>query len=100
MRKDYDMELYRLYQEGKISLEYYRELREKHHAELDKRRKFKQGAKIESLAELLEQTWVMWFNKTMHIKAVKCWQLSFIEHLIEEGQLFKVEENKKIPETP
>lgn len=99
MRKDYDMEIYRLYEQGKISLEYYRELRAKHREELDKRRKFKRGAKIESLAELLEQTWVMWYKKTMHIKAVKCWQLSFIEYLIEEGTLFKVEENKKIPET-
>ena len=99
MRKDYNMELCRLYEEGKISMEYYRELLKKHRSELDKRRKFKQGAKIQSLAELLEQTWVMWYKKTMHIKAVKCWQLSFIENLIESGVLFKVEENKKNSET-
>lgn len=100
MRKDYNMELYRLWKEGKIPHEYATELRIKHREELDKRRKFKQGAKIESLAELLEQTWVMWGKKTMHIKAVKSWQLSFIEHMVEQGWLFKVEENKKIPKTP
>lgn len=99
MRKDYNMELYRLYRDGKISLEYAHELRAKHRQELDKRRKFKQGAKIESLAELLEQTWVMWNGKTMHIKAVKCWQLCFVERLIQEGSLFTVELNNKIDKT-
>lgn len=99
MREKYSVRVYRLYREGKISSEHAIELLAEHRKNLDKRRKFKRGEVIKSLDELLEQTWVMCSTKTMHIKAVKCWQLSFIERLIAEGVLFKVEENKKIPES-
>lgn len=95
MKQSYNIKIWRLYCDGHISLEYFRELQRQHREKLDKRRKFKQGAKIESLTELLEQTWVMWRNRTLHIKAVKSWQLSFIETLINEGALFRVVENKK-----
>ena len=99
MREKYGVKVHRLYREGKISYEQAIELLTEHRKNLDKRRKFKRGEVIKSFDELLEQTWVMWFKKTMHIKAVKCWQLSFVERAIAEGTLFKVEENKKIPES-
>lgn len=78
MRESYYMKIHKLHLEGKISTEYANELIKEHKEKLEKRRRYKRGETIATLDELLEQTYVFWFGRLMHIEAVKCWQLRSI----------------------
>lgn len=50
----------------------------KHKEYLEKHRKFYAGETITSLESLLEQEWVMFENRTIHIEAIKSLQLRIV----------------------
>ena len=58
-------------------------------------RKYNKGEPITSLTELLEQTWVIWRHKTIHIEVIKSWQIRFVVLEINNGRIFKAEKNEK-----
>ena len=89
MRKSYDMKIWELKCQGKISNEYAQELLKKHREELDKRRMFSQGEKITSLEELLKETWVICYGRTWHIKALMNLQLRCVLGWLEAGHIYK-----------
>ena len=89
MRKSYDMKIWELKCQGKISHEYAQELLKKHREELDKRRMFSQGEKITSLEELLKETWVICYGRTWHIKALMNLQLRCVLGCLEAGHICK-----------
>ena len=89
MRKSYDMKIWELNCQGKISNEYAQELLKKHREQLDKRRIFSQGEKITSLEELLKETWVICYGRTWHIKALMNLQLKCVLDWLEAGHICK-----------
>lgn len=78
-----------MYNSGEVTLDEARELIQKHREKLDKRRIYAKGDKISSLGELLEQKWVMWGEKTVHIEFVKSLQLRFVINCLNKGYFFK-----------
>ena len=78
-----------MYNSGEITLDEARKLIQKHREKLDKRRIYAKGDKISSLGELLEQKWVMWGEKTVHIEFVKSLQLRFVINCLNKGYFFK-----------
>ena len=89
MREYYDIRVWRMYESGEITLDEARKLIQKHREKLDKRRIYAKGDKISSLGELLEQKWVMWGEKTVHIEFVKSWKLRFVIDCLNKGYFFK-----------
>jgi len=98
MRKSYDMKIWELKCQGKISNEYAQELLKKHREELDKRRMFSQGEKITSLEELLKETWVIVYGRTWHIKAILNWQTKIVLSDLEKGYIYKAIKKEKLNE--
>ncbi len=56
-----------------------------HRKFLETKRKFKEGAPINSLDELLKQEYVMWYHQTRHIEVIKHTQLATILHWLNRG---------------
>lgn len=61
------------------------EYNKKHKEYLKSKRKFEIGEPIKTIDELLEQEWVMWGDKTTHIKVIKNLQLRFILQALENN---------------
>lgn len=89
MRESYDIKIWRLQSQGKISKEYAQELMRKHREELDKRRMFTCGETITSIDELLKETWVICYGRTWHIKALVNLQLRCVLGWLEAGHICK-----------
>ncbi len=94
-RKSYDMKIWELQREGKISNEYAQELIKKHREELDKRRMFTQGEPITTLDELLNETWVIVYGRTWHTKAILNLQTKIVLSDLEKGYIYKAIKKEK-----
>lgn len=95
MRESYDIKIWMLVNEGKISMEYAKELIEEHREELQKRRMFTQGEPITTLDDLLKETWVIWYGRTMHIKAVLNRQTRLVLDDLKNGRIYKAIKKEK-----
>lgn len=69
------------------------EYRKNHETYLKSIRKYKPGARITNLEDLLKCRYVIWNNKTMHIEAIKSWQLRLVMKAVSEGWFMEAMEN-------
>lgn len=60
-----------------------------HKKYLESQRKFVEGEPITSLAELLEQEWVMWYHSTKHIETFKSMPLRAVVMFLDNGAFRK-----------
>lgn len=95
MREYYDIRVWRMHNDGEITLDEARALIQKHREKLDKRRMYARGDKISSLGELLEQKWVMWGCRTVHIEFIKSLQLRFVIDCLNRGYFYKAMKKSK-----
>lgn len=60
-----------------------------HRQYLESKRKFVEGDLITSLAELLEQEWVMWYHSTKHIETFKSMPVRTVLIFLDNGAFRK-----------
>ncbi len=94
--QSYYFKIFKLQQEGKISVERAHQLLVAHRLKLEKRRKYKPGDLIKTLDELLMQEWVMWHGRTTHIEVVKSLQLRIVIDSLVRGGFCKAIKKEKL----
>ena len=67
----------------------------KHKKYLHEHRKYEAGEPITNLETLLEQEWVMWDSRTIHIEAVKNLQMRTIMNGLNNNSFYKAIKKRK-----